>query len=74
MSQILPKALSFLVPPDPPADEVFVGGASGMVSEISTPESTAVIVISFGRGTGERFGLSIVQLSAMMVVSKIVTN
>jgi hypothetical protein len=72
VSQIFPSALSFLLPPDPPADEVLVGGASGMPRETSTPESTVVIVISFGRGIGERLEFSIVQLSAMIVVSKFV--
>jgi hypothetical protein len=37
-----------------------------MVIARSTPESIVVTVISFRRGTGERFGLSIAQLSDMV--------
>ncbi len=38
-----------------------------MVRERSAPESTVIIVISFGRGTGVRLGLSIVQLRAIVI-------
>lgn len=69
MSHTLPIAVSFLLPPDPPADAGPDGGTSGTVSETSTPPSMVVIVISFGKGIGERFGLSIVQFSAMVNVS-----
>ena len=34
----------------------------------STPESIVVMVISFRRGTGERLGLSIAQLSDMVIM------
>lgn len=36
------------------------------MTEMSTPELTVVIVISLGRGTGERSEFSIVQLSAIV--------
>ena len=37
-----------------------------MVRETSAPEPTVISVISFGRGTGVRSGLSIVQLRAIV--------
>lgn len=37
-----------------------------MVRDTSTPESTVVIVISLGSGTGARCAVSIAQLSAML--------
>jgi hypothetical protein len=69
VSHNLPIALNSLLPPDPPADTDPDGGASGTLSETSTPPSIVVIVISLGKGTGERFELSMVQLSAMVGVS-----
>lgn len=68
MSHIFPIALSFLPPPDPPAGAFPDGGVSGTRRDNSTPESMVVMVISLGNGTGERFGVSIVQLSAMVDV------
>jgi hypothetical protein len=65
----LPIALNGLLPPDPPADAEPDGGALGTLNETSTPTSTVVIDISLGRGIGERFEFSIVQLSAMVVFS-----
>lgn len=67
MRNSFPSPFSFLAPPDPPAvAELFVGGVFGIVSVTSAPESTLVIVISLGRGIGERFGFSIVQLRAII--------
>lgn len=70
VSQIFPVAFSVFAPPEPPDEAVRKGGASGMLRRMSTPESVVVMFISFGRGTGERLGLSIVQFSAMVVGCK----
>ena len=43
-----------------------------MVRARSTPESIVVMVISYRRGTGERLGLSMAQLSDMVVVVVVV--
>ena len=45
-----------------------------MVRAISTPESIVVTVISFRRGTGERLGLSIAQLSDMVIIVVVVVE
>ena len=66
----MPVSFNLFAPPEPPADEEFDGGISGMVRDRSTPESIAVTVISFWRGTGERLGLSIAQLSDMVVIAE----
>lgn len=58
-----PVSLSFLAPPDPPEEELPVGGASGMFKDTSTLEVTAVIVSSSGSGTGERSGVNIAQFN-----------
>ena len=68
VSQIFPIAFKLFIPPKPPADEEMDGGTSGIVRVKSTPESTVVIVISFLRGTGERLGLSIAQLSDIVTM------
>lgn len=68
VSQIFPIALSFLTPPEPPAGAFPDGGALGIMRDNSTPESTVVMVTSAGSGTGERFGVSMVQLRAMVTV------
>jgi hypothetical protein len=66
VSQTFPKDLSLLTPPDPPARSPSPdGGASGIIRDSSTPESTVVILISSGNGTGERLGVSMVQLRAI---------
>lgn len=56
------------MPPEPPAAEFPEGGTSGIARDNSTPESIVVMCASAGRGTGERFGVSIVQLRAIVVV------
>ena len=45
-----------------------------MVRVRSTPESIVVMVISFLRGTGERSGLSIAQLSDMTTMVVVVVE
>lgn len=67
MRNTFPAAFSFFAPPLPPADDVPEGGASGIVRERSAA-STVVIVISLGRGTGERLAFIIAQLRAMLSV------
>jgi len=66
VTNAFPEDFSFLDPPEPPAGEGPDGGASGIVNETSTPESTVEIIISFGRGTGERLRLSIAQFNAIV--------
>ena len=47
-------------------EAVFADGASGIISDRSTPEPMDVIDISFGRGTGERSLFSMVQFNAIV--------
>jgi hypothetical protein len=63
---MLPCSCSFLDPPDPPDVCELDGGSSGITSVMSAA-SRVVIVSSLGRGTGERSGFNIVQLSAIVV-------
>ena len=59
------------MPPDPPADDAaVVGGASGMVNEISAPDFTLMIVISCGNGIGMPASSTITQFRAMSKASK----
>jgi hypothetical protein len=70
----LPVSFNLLAPPEPPPEEELDGGTSGMIRVRSTPESIVVTVISFRRGTGERLGLSIAQLSDMAIMVVVVVE